>query len=91
MCKFAKEVYDPMCYRQYVAHVVFMDDQYDVVCNINEEGTADLVPVNQRGKVNDRGKTFEHYDIRKRPTNRMIRETLRIDRNEPCTISFERI
>lgn len=88
MCKFAGEIYDPECKRQYVAHVIFMDDEYDVVCNLNYDGTADLVPVNARGKVNDRGKT---YRCSNRPTNRMVRDVLRIGRGEPCTIAYERI
>lgn len=88
MCKFAKAVKDDECRRQYVAHVLFIDDEYDVVCNINYDGTADLVPVNQRGRVNGAGKT---YICDKRPTNRMIRDVLLISPNEPCSVSFERI
>lgn len=88
MCKFANEVRDDECKRQYVAHVLFINDEYDVVCNLNYDGTADLVPVNQHGKVNGAGKT---YICEKRPTPRMIRDVLLIGANEPCTISFERI
>lgn len=88
MCKFASEVKDTECKRQYVAHVVFLGDEYDVVCNINHEGTTDVVPVNDRGKVNGRGKTFIGT---KRPTARMIRDVLGIDRWFPCDIQLEAI
>lgn len=81
-------VRDDLCKRQYIAHAVYLGDEYDVVCNIETDGTTFVCPVNDDGKVNGVGKSFIGTG---RPTARMIRDVLCIDSWEHADLTIAQI
>lgn len=87
MCKFdISVVKDDSCRKQYIVTAECVDGEYVAVCNEYDDGTTDLIPVNDLGKVCDRAKTYRHKG---RPTAAMIRDTLRIERWMPARLMVE--
>ena len=89
MCKIDTSLLiDDYCKKQYVVTATYSEGEYVAVCNEYDDGTTTIVPVNDRGKVCDRSKTYHHKG---RPTATMIRDALRIDRWQPARLVIEKL
>lgn len=93
MCKFDKrDVMDENCLKQYVVTCFTIDGEYAVVCNVNDDGTTDVIPVNDKGKVCAESLTFRTVRDDGKPTYRMVNHVLNIDpRFDRPQYEYERI